>query len=216
MTLHKHNGLVTVVIPTYKRIELLIETLEHLQQQSYKKLEIIVVSDGIQKLDNYNIEGNFDCTVIELGRNWSGLDPSSFGIAPLLVGYLVASSDYIMPWCDDERALDDHHIAKLVYEIELERLDDYGVEYYADFVYPMAKIWRNGNPDGPETAIIGTEPPIHGQITHYLFRPENFIKFGYPDWGSHPVDWSLVDKWIKQGATYSMIDEVTFSHRLDQ
>lgn len=230
MTSHSNSkqGLVSIIIPTWQRIDLLMETIEHILKQTYHSKEIIVVCDGQDKElwqrveDKYHLRcsycGETDAEVqfISLGRNWSGLDRSSFGIAPLLVGYLCAPGSYIMPWCDDERALSDSHIEKLVYEIELERLDDIGIEYYADFVYPMVKIWRNGNPNGPETAIIGTEPPVHGQITHYLFRPENFVKFGYPEFGTHPVDWALIDKWIQNGATYSMIDEVTFSHRLDQ
>jgi hypothetical protein len=37
-----------------------------------------------------------------------------------------------------------------------------------------------------------------------------------PRFGTHPVDWSLVDDWMKAGATWAMLDDCTFSHRLDQ
>lgn len=210
------SRVVSIVIPTWKRMNLLVETLEHIEQQKLSddiRLETLVISDGQQAIDNWNLEGAFDCKVYELGRNWSGLDRSSFGIAPLLVGYLLATGDYIMPWCDDERALDVNHIEKLVCLIETSM--GQGLQF-PDFVYPRVKIWRNGNPNGPETAIIGTNPPKHGQITHYLFRPDNFIKFGYPDWGTHPVDWSLIEKWMKNGAIGTILNEVTFEHRLDQ
>jgi glycosyltransferase involved in cell wall biosynthesis len=215
MAVKRYNmkKLVSIVIPTWNRTELLAETLWHIAEQSYHYKEVIVVSDGQDKR-LYDIVDKYDnCTdfqeinLIELGRNWSGLDKSSFGIAPLLVGYLAARGEYVMPWCDDERAVVSDHIEKMVNEIE---------EKDVDFVYPRVYIWRNGNRYGPESNVIGTVPPRHGEITHYLFRPENFIKFGFPDWKSHPVDWSLIEKWLKNGATYSMINEVTFEHRLDQ
>lgn len=226
--MHHEEPLVSIVIPTWQRHDLLMETLRHIDKQTYDNKEVIVVIDGpdkklVEELQyNYVLKYennplcNFELIVIELGRNWSGLDRSSFGIAPLLVGYLAASGKYIMPWCDDERALTNDHIMNLVEEIEKERINQYGVEYFADVVYPKVKIWRNGDPNGPETAIIGKTIPEHGQITHYLFRAENFVKFGYPDWGSHPVDWSLIKKWMRNGATTHFTGELTFEHRLDQ
>jgi hypothetical protein len=144
---------------------------------------------------------------VELGRNWSGLMPDSFGIAPLLVGYLMARGEYVMNWSDDDRALSQSHISRLVDLLEASG---------ADFVYPRVRIWRNGNPDGPETKTIGTDPPEHSQITHMLFRASCLHRFGMPRWGTHPVDWSLVDDWMKAGATWAMLDDCTFSHRLDQ
>lgn len=199
------NPLVSIVIPTWQRHDLLIETLDHIKKQTYANIEIIVVIDGQDTALVWKILEK-DCKIVELGRNWSGLDKSNFGIAPLLVGYLMARGEYIMPWCDDERALIENHIEKLVYLME----------QGFDFVYPKVYIWRNGDVNGLETAIIGRLPPEHGQITHYMFSPDNFIKYGFPDWGSHPVDWSLVKKWIERGASFAMLDEVTFEHRLDK
>lgn len=206
--------LVSIVIPTWQRHELLLETLEEIAKQTYRPKEVVTVSEGRDKeLENYFEELNklgedtdFDSVFTSLGCNYSGYRPKSFGIAPLTVGYLMASGKYVMPWCDDERASLDH-IKKLVDLIETTGVD---------FVYPKVRIWRNGEPNGPETAIIGTKPPVENQITHYLFRRECLWLYGMPDWDSHPMDWHLVDKWMKQGATYEMLNEVTFSHRLDQ
>jgi glycosyltransferase involved in cell wall biosynthesis len=212
---------VSIVIPTWQRLELLLETIAHIEQQTYKHVEIIVVVDGqdknlaqelvneywVQYENNLDIE-HYNIRLVELGRNWSSVLPNSFGIAPLLVGYLMSTGDYIMPWCDDERALVLNHIEKLAY-----LLDEYST---VDFVYPKVKIWRNGDPDGSETDIIGTPTPAYGQITHYMFRATNLIKFGMPDWGTHPVDWSLIHKWINNGARWVYLDECTFEHRLDQ
>jgi glycosyltransferase involved in cell wall biosynthesis len=206
--------LVSVVTPTWQRPELLAETIRHLREQDYRPFEHIVISDGLDLkaavvVDDARPDSDALSALewIELGRNWSGLMPSSFGIAPLLVGYLAAGGEYIMNWSDDDRALTQSHISRLV-----DLLESSG----ADFVYPRVRIWRNGNPAGPETKTIGTDPPQHSQITHMLFRASCLHRFGMPRWGTHPVDWSLVDDWMKAGATWAMLDECTFSHRLDQ
>lgn len=209
--------LVSVVTPTWQRPELLAETIRHVREQDYPSIEHVVVSDG---QDDGLLErmrwlrsrpskraGDWSARSVQLGRNWSGLMPESFGIAPLLVGYLMARGDLIMNWSDDDRALTQSHISRLV-----DLLESSG----ADFVYPKVRIWRNGNPAGPETQTIGTDPPRHGQITHMLFRAATLQRFGMPRWGTHPVDWSLVSDWMERGAIWAMLDDVTFSHRLDQ
>ena len=207
--------LVSVVTPTWQRPELLAETIRHLREQDYQEIvEHIIVSDG-PDVRAWNVvqeaklrgPGYPQVFYRELGRNWSGIMPESFGIAPLTVGYLMAQGDLVMPWCDDERALSADHISRLV---------DLLASSGADFVYPKVRIWRNGNPAGPETRTIGTDPPRHSQITHYLAYVSNFWRFGMPRWGSHPVDWSLVSDWMERGATWAMLDDCTFSHRLDQ
>jgi glycosyltransferase involved in cell wall biosynthesis len=44
------KGLVTVIVPTYNRADLIIETLESIRLQSYPSMEIIIIDDG--SLDN--------------------------------------------------------------------------------------------------------------------------------------------------------------------
>jgi glycosyltransferase involved in cell wall biosynthesis len=201
--------LVTVVTPTWSRPYLLAETMAHVEAQDYPNLEHIVISDGPDERAQGFLEREYGSYVrfVDLGRNWSGLMPDSFGIAPLMVGYLMARGDLVLPWCDDERSLAPDHISRLVGLLE---------STGADFVYSKVRIWRNGDPDGPETAIIGTDPPAYGQITHYLFRASNLHRFGMPRWGTHPVDWALVSEWMNAGARWAMLDDCTFDHRLDQ
>lgn len=206
------SKLVSIVIPTWNRHTQLYECIDNIRQQTYKDIEIIIVSDGPDLELVQDIRYIMGKDIIQLGRNWSGLDKSSFGIAPLLTGYLMAQGHYIMPWCDDERAIVDTHIEQLVDLIETPLEDG----QYPDFVYPYVYIWRQGNPKNGEASIIGSEPPKYGQITHYLFRPANFIRFGFPRFGTHPVDWSLIETWLEKGARYKMLEELTFNHPLDQ
>lgn len=209
------HPLVSVVTPTWNRPDLLAETIAHVREQDYPTIEHVVVHDGqTDDLTPFWSElgpprGALPGVLmrrLELGRNFSGLWPESFGVAPLTVGMLVARGEYLMPWCDDERALVPDHISRLV-----DLLESSG----ADFVYPRCHIWRNGDPDGPETAIIGTDPPRSGQITHWLFR-RDLLRRAMPRWGSHPCDWALISDWMAAGATWAMLDDCTFSHRLDQ
>jgi cellulose synthase/poly-beta-1,6-N-acetylglucosamine synthase-like glycosyltransferase len=211
--------LVSVICPTWNRHDLLLETIHHIQQQTYPNIEMVVVSDGPDRAlrhklwaagnrpaDLFTEGGRLSLSLYELGRNFSGAWPESFGVAPLTVGYLLAQGEYLMPWCDDERALVLDHVSKLVAHIEASG---------ADFVYPKVRIWRVGQPDGPETDIVGSDPPQHGQNTHYMLRATTLRK-GLPRMGTHPCDISLVQDWMAAGASWSMLDECTFSHRLDQ
>lgn len=216
--------LVSIITPTWQRHDLLVETIKHVRQQDYPNIEHVIVSDGPDgRLMAYAAEDttawysrdypNFNPDAADypvrwyfLGRNYSSLCPDSFGVAPLTLGMLVARGDYQLWWSDDDRALTTSHVSRLVSLLESRAVD---------FVYPKVRIWRNGNPDGPETQIIGTDPPRHGQITHFLYRAE-LIQRGMPKWRTHPIDIALVSEWMSRGARWAMLNEVTFEHRLDQ
>lgn len=226
---------VSIVIPTWQRSDLLRECVEHILDQTYKNTEIIIVVDGqdpsieptyraflAKQVDNIllGLSRYSALRLIELGRNWSGLDKKNFGYAPLLTGYWMATGLYIMPWCDDERALTNKYIERLVEAMETpigpDESDNHGRMIYPDFVYSRVHIWRNGAPDNHENTIIGVDPPTHGQITNYMFNWNNFIRFGYPNWNKHPVDWTIIETWLANKANYVMLDECMFEHRLDQ
>lgn len=202
--------LLTVVTPTWQRAELLAETVEHIRAQTYRPLEHVVISDGPDPAVRALVaaeRGYPDVAIrcVELARNWSGLMPASFGIAPLTVGYLAARGEYIANLSDDDRMHPDY-LARLVDLIE---------EAGADFAYSKARFyWHDERPqDGYD---IGSDPPCHGQITAFVARASCFWRFGMPQWGTHPVDWALVDQWMAHGARWAYLPEVLFWHRADQ
>lgn len=212
------NPLLSVITPTWQRNDLLMEMIENISAQTYRPLEMVIVSDGPDyRLDNLLCDGGIvqqkartagvPIRYHDLGRNFTTEGPpNSFGIGAITTGMLLARGEYLTVLCDDERMLVPDHFTKLV-----NLLEETGV----DFTYPLVRIWRNGNPDGPETAIIGTDPPAYCQITHYVARA-SLLRKAMPVFGSHPVDWSLVRDWMAAGATWRMLPEITFSHRLDQ
>jgi len=204
--------LVTVITPTWQRHDLLVECMANVAKQLYDNIEHVVVSDGPDGVLNSYMRGwpnalrAVPVTYVELGRNWTSIIPNSFGVAPLLVGSLVAKGDYQMWWCDDERAYTQHHIDMLV---DLLEEGDY------DFVYPRVCIWRNGDPNGPEGTVIGSEPPRHGQITHFLYKAE-LMREVQLKFGEDPCDWAIVDAWLKKNFKYKLLPHTTFEHRLDR
>ncbi len=87
---------VSVVIPTHNRPQFLKRTLEHILGQSYKKLEIIVVSNGFNGENKKVIEQLADHRLIYREQENSG-GPSS----PRNHGMRLAKGGYIA-FCDDD------------------------------------------------------------------------------------------------------------------
>lgn len=208
--------LVSIVTPSWQRHELLTDTITDVRRQTYRPLEHIIVSDGpdhhLANLYHSDVlhdwdhgwENHIPLFYRELGRNWSSLLPNSFGIAPLTVGYLLARGEYLMPWCDDERA-EPNHVERLV-----DALETTG----ADFAYSDVLFWRAGT--SPQAGyVIGSDPPEMGTITNYLFRA-SLLQKAAPVFGTHPVDWALVRAWMAAGASWAYVPGVTFSHRADR
>lgn len=208
--------LLSVITPTWRRHELLLECVENVQAQTYPNLEHIIVSDGPDPdLDHvlwargHRPSDTFRSTrlrLFELGRNWSTFLKDSYCAAPVMVGQMLARGEYHCIWSDDERALP-HHLTAMV-----DLLESSG----ADFVYPVVQFYRNGQP--PEHGYqIGSDPPQHGQITHWLSRASMLDKAKGP-YRTHvglANDWEFVSRSMAGGATWAMLPELTFSHRAD-
>lgn len=214
--------LVSIVVPTWQRRDLVMDTLANIRTQTYADLEVILVSDGpdaelhhrlwssgYRPADAFTDGGPLRLRFVECGRNWTGLIPNSFGVAPLLVGTLLARGELAMWLCDDERMTPDH-VAHLV-----ELIETRGV----DFVYPQVLMFR---PEAPDVQwMIGTDPPEHGQITSILFRTERCFalapfRFRMPDDPFPAVhDWDFVKRLMDAGATWDMSDRCTLTHRAD-
>ena len=133
-------------------------------------------------------------------------------------GYAVSApgwpgdSDTVAATRDNADSLNDVGIQEIVdhYAALIGLLETRGV----DFAYPRVQFYRNGQrPD--EGFQIGSDPPMHGQFTHSVFRA-SILKRAMPAWGTHPVDWSLCQAWMQAGASWAMLPDVTFSHRADR
>lgn len=155
--------LVSTITGTWQRHDLLREMIANVRKQTYRPLEMVIVSDGpdpelrAELFAGYTLD-DVSVRFVELGFWSSGLFRDSISAAPFMVAQLLARGEYQITLSDDERFLDPDALAKLVTCLE---------DYDCDFVYSKAEItfaWSDA------TDVIGTNPPRMGQITQFLYR----------------------------------------------
>ena len=82
-----NNSLISIIIPTYNRAHLIIETLDSIVVQTYTNWECIVVDDGStdQTADILHqlIQDKEDCSAIFLSRNFGHVMALSAGLAEI-------------------------------------------------------------------------------------------------------------------------------------
>lgn len=209
--------LVSVITPCIpSRLELLLETMHHIREQTYPNLEHCIVIEGEPgavdgTVARVQIEvGRLGChvptRVVGLGRWWSHELSNSYCSAPAMVGQFLARGAYSCPWSDDERALDPEHLDKMVALLEAEDVD---------FVYPIVEVWWADRPDYHR--LVWADRPTEGRITHWLNRPSMIekAKGPYRTHSEHPNDWDFVKRALDGGATWAFLPEITFQHRSD-
>lgn len=204
--------LVSVVTGTYQRHELLLEAIENVRQQTYRPLEHVIVSDGPDEELRLRLRAENDApysdpdipiAYAECGRNWTSYLANSRNAAPMIVGQLLARGEYLTWLADDERMATDH-IESLVDALEL-------IE--ADFAYSQTEMYWLGHPD--RRWVIGTDPPMGGQITNVLYRAK-LLERGLTRLGAGgTADWDQIGRWVAGGARWAFVPRVTFEHRAD-
>lgn len=205
--------LCSVITPTWQRHELLAAYVQNVRDQTYRPLEIVIVSDGPDpelraliaeiQVDPPREDGEVPILFAECGRNWSTYLTDSFCAAPVAVAQLLARGEYQMLSADDQR-MEPDHIESLVDAIE---------SAHADFAYSQVSMWWVGRPE--HSWIIGADPPTCGQITNYLYRTSLLRKGLYQFGGGMISDWTTAQHWMQQGATWAFVPRVTLHHRAD-
>jgi GT2 family glycosyltransferase len=204
--------LVSVLTPTWQRPELLRGCIENVRASTYRPLEHVIVSDGLDEdavelsRDQLGVQDWDDRRVpiwfVELGRNWSSFLPDAYAAAPMTVAMLLARGAYQCWLADDERMAPDH-VELLVELLERE---------LADFAYSRVQMYRA---DG-SSWVIGRYPPALGEITHALYRAE-VLKLGLYVFGDDRTsDWATISRWQSRGAKAAYLDRVTMTHRVDR
>lgn len=209
--------LVSVITPSIpERLDLLLETMHHIREQSYPNIEHCITIEGEPSavdgmVARAQIEaGKLGCQdstrIVGLGRWWTRYLSDSYTAAPAMIGQWMARGEYACFWSDDERALDLDHLTKMVDLIESSG---------ATFVYPIVDFWRKDRP--ADHMLIWADPPVHGSITHWLYRP-SMIEQARGPYRTHvgrANDWEFIERAMQGGATWAFLDEITFSHRAD-
>ena len=207
-------SIITPCIPS--RLELLLETMRHIREQTYPNLEHVIVLEGDPgEVDAAITRVSIEATalgdgvptrVVGLGRWWSRELTESYCSAPFMVGQLLARGAYACPWSDDERALDPDHLTKMVDLLESEDVD---------FVYPIVEVWWSDRPGYHR--LVWADRPTNGRITHWLYTLAMIEKAKGP-YRTHigrANDWEFIERALAAGATWAFLPEITFQHRSD-
>jgi len=196
--------LVSVVTGTWQRRErLLSNCLPQVRAQTYPNVEHLIVSEGPDPMLRDALLGAPGVRFVELGRNWTTFLTDSFGIAPWLVGSMLAAGEYHTWLADDDRMAPQH------IEAMVDLLESTG----ADFVYGQTLL--DHTPIGGAAFIIGGDPPQCGHIANVVHRAK---LLDVSNWQFHEgmtSDWALVQRWLAAGATYAYLPAVTFYHAAD-
>lgn len=162
--------LVTVVIPTYNRPDFLEKTLESILAQTYRDLEVIVISNGVSAVNEGVVRRMGDLRIIYADQENSG-GPSS----PRNHGIRLAKGKYIA-FCDDDDLWMPHKIEKQVAAMEAQ--PDYGFCYtkmtrFDAAGYEWTESLDSGAADLDKLLLINTIP-----VSSVMVRADLIHQYG--------------------------------------
>lgn len=201
--------MVSIIIRTHDRYELLRIALESIKNQEYKNIEIIIVEDGPEKskekiykeFNELNI--NYYSTVEKVGR-----------VKAANIGLEISKGEYINFLDDDDILLPNH--VKLLTSI-LDEYIEYDVVHSSSYeqkikyieeqltYVAIKRIEKYNEPLNKEKIFFENMFPIQA----VMFRRELYEKYGGMDERFHLLeDWEL---WIKYSikSEFYFLDEVT-------
>jgi glycosyltransferase involved in cell wall biosynthesis len=176
---------ISVIIPTFKRTELLDRALASVYAQDIdpNDVEVLVVGDGCPELEanphlkDLNTNG-FNTTIYNLKRNHNDL-----GAAARNHGILHAKGEYIA-YLDDDDVWMPNHLSSLLAAI-------YGAEWAFAWCIMDGRLHKATGKDHGE---VGSGYIMHGR--------DLIFKYGF--WSDDPIkqhfhDWDLVKRWLDAG-----------------
>ncbi|NQS88894.1 glycosyltransferase family 2 protein [Patescibacteria group bacterium] len=210
----KADPLISVLIPTYNRPELLTQrTIPSVLKQTYQNFEIIIVGDHCtdnteELINNFNDERIKFYNLPERGEYPTKLHArwQVAGVVPASKAIDLSVGDWIAPLDDDDEFTEDH----------LEVLLKFAVENNYEMVYGKAK-WeiRPG-----EWVEVGSCPLEHAKIAHLsvLYSAGlEFFKYDIDAWKwEEPADWNLWRRMKEAGVRVGFIDKIVGIHYLEK
>jgi hypothetical protein len=203
--------LVSIVIPTWNRLDALLErAIPSALAQTHKNIELLVVGDASPPelaravaalsdpritFHNLTIRGPYD---VDAYRSWlaSGTPGFNSGVA-------MANGLWIAPLGDDDEFESDH-VERLLAEARERRLE---------FVYSRGRVLL---PDGRET-ILGEFPPRLTQVGLQASLYHAGLSFIELELGhalfDKPNDWGMVHRMMRIGVRIGMLDDITVTYR---
>ena len=180
--------LISVMIPTYKRKDLLEGAIRSVLDQDYLPLEVVVVGDACPELNCA-----FDDTrvrIYNLPKNHGagGAVPRNYGIM-LSRGSLIA-------YLDDDNLLKRHHLSSIFEGMKV-----------GSYSFGLASMEVDGKPlifEKPELGSVDTSCLLH--------RKELVQRFGWwknRDEGGYSHDWEFVSRWVGSNVPGAMTKKPT-------
>ncbi|MGN8646343.1 glycosyltransferase family 2 protein [Gracilibacillus sp. HCP3S3_G5_1] len=173
------NGLVSCIIPTYKRNDTLLRAINSVLEQTYKNLEVIVVDDNEPNDDYSKIVQKKLSTITDKRVRYIQQDKHINGAAARNVGIRASKGEFIAFLDDDDEWL----VTKIEKQVMiLKESNEYGA------VSCLYTYYDNGNPI--RKAPHYTTKDLHLKVLNrsvsiltstVLFRKEALDKSGYFD-----------------------------------
>lgn len=210
--------LVTVVIPTYRRPDVIERAVESARAQTYERLDILVVGDQTDD-DTVQILAKIDdprLRFVNLAHpGIYPVDPRLRGLVagstPMNVGIHLATGAWVAS-CDDDDELLPCHIEVLLGDAKRRRLE---------MVYSRFEVVDYPPPDAPpgtETSVqVGGSEPMRfavvarGAVLYSLGL--RFMKYESECWRIRdPADWNLWKRMLLAGVRIGFNEAVTYRY----
>jgi len=150
------NPLVSVVIPTHNRKEMLIRLIKSIKNNTYKKLEIIVVDDASTDGTFEEVKKNF--SDVKIIRNEENL----LLAASRNIGINNSKGEYIF-LIDDDNVVDKKCIFELIKIIQNDKIG---------MVAPLTLYWKNKN----KIRLFGVKRNMVTSVTRFPYKDKIFSK----------------------------------------
>lgn len=196
--MNQEKNLISIIIPTLNRFNLLIRAIESIFTQSYSNYEILLINDGGESIDNIleNFNYNTKLKLFNLEKNYGRAYARNFGIKQ-------AKGEYLC-YLDDDDIFYPEHLETLVKA--LEKNQTFKIAYTASYMTELdssnnivqKKEFISEKFDYDSLLVIGYIP-----ILSVLHHRDCIEKVGYFDESLESnEDW---DFWLRMGKEYNFL-----------
>jgi hypothetical protein len=205
--------LVTVRVATFQGGILVAErALSSILQQTYRRLEILVIGDHCDEVTATAVRSLRDPRITFINLPVRGIYPEYrayqrkvAGSHPMNVALALASGKWIAP-CDDDDEFTPDHVEALLNAARAKRVE----MIYSKTLYERKPgVWDE----------VGTEPLRRGEICHgsVLYASGlRFMRHSNTSWklNGEPSDWNLWKRMKRIGVRIGFLNQVTYRHHL--
>jgi glycosyltransferase involved in cell wall biosynthesis len=210
--IHNSNPLVSIIIATYNRSEILINrTIPSVLNQTHTNIEIVIVGDKCIDDTSEKIKEVQDPRIVyydlpKRGKYPKGIKNRWFvqGSVPRNMGMKIAKGDWFVFISDDDIMLPKH----------IETLLNCALENKVEFVSASYKTIKNGNEVIVNPQPFGRDQIMIGGMQTWLYRSYlKTFKWNVDSWRKRwnkPVDYDLQLRFIDAGVTFTHLFEIVY------